>query len=479
MTAENAKKGTNAWSFPAKEGASDSELAGYLNHDSITSGTRLTLYVTSTFASFTATAYRLGWYGGTGGRQVWASATLPGKVQPKPLIKPGHMVDASNWTPTTTIDTTGWPEGVYLIKLAGGGKYKWVPLTIRSTSAAGKLLLVNATPTYQAYNAYGGYSLYRGPGGFVDRASSVSFNRPYDRTGGRLVTAGERQITELAERLGLPVAYATQVDVNNDPALLQGARGVVSEGHDEYWTVAMRDAWEKARDRGTNLAFFGANSSYWRIRITDGGRVVTSFKSSTADPVKGQADTTAQWRQNPHARPENSMTGLLYECFPARGPMVITDPTSWLLAGTGAKAGLRYNGLVGVEIDRAYPIAGTPSTLEVVAHTPVACGQIGQTYSDLAYYTAASGAGVVDTGSMSFSVGLLGPNPNYDIDTNSSRFSTQVATTLLRAMAAGPMGKAHPAHPNLASLHASASTSTGSGGAIGSVQSGTPQTGSQ
>ena len=37
------------------------------------------------------------------------------------------------------------------------------------------------------------------------------------------------------ERLGLPLAYISSVDLDLDPHVLDGARAVVSEAHDEYW----------------------------------------------------------------------------------------------------------------------------------------------------------------------------------------------------------------------------------------------------
>jgi hypothetical protein len=51
------------------------------------------------------------------------------------------------------------------------------------------------------------------------------------------------------------------------PGQLDGARAVVSEAHDEYWSPTMRAVLTRARDRGTSLAFIGANEIYRRIRL--------------------------------------------------------------------------------------------------------------------------------------------------------------------------------------------------------------------
>ena len=464
VVAENARVGTTAWQLPEAKWATDTELAGWVDHASVLPGDPVTMFTTSTLPSYTVTAYRMGDYAGRGGRVVWKSPSMPGVEQPACPVKALKMVDCSNWKQTQSIATKGWPEGLYLLKLVGSnGRGKYVPLTLRSRDTKGKVVLVNADATYQAYNAYGGYSLYVGPGGFFDRANVVSFNRPYDRSGARHVTAGERQVVTIAERLGLPLAYATNTDIAAAPRSLAGAAGVVSPAHDEYWNTAMRQAYLSARDGGTNLAFMGANAQYWRVRFQAGNRQMVGYKKKELDPVKDDVDTTTLWRNSPKARAENALVGLMYECFPARGALKVTEPDFWMFEGTGAKQGSLYPGVVGVEIDRAYPIPGTPKTLEVAAHSPVGCGDKGMTHSDLAYYTVPSGAGVFASGSMGFAVGIGAVNKGAGITKESSNFVTTVAGNLLTAMAAGPMGKAHPARPNLASLNASPDTSTGSG----------------
>ena len=182
------------------------------------------------------------------------------------------------------------------------------------------------------------------------------------------------------------------------------------------------------------------------------------------DPVQGPT-TTAMWRSAPNPRPENAFVGQLYEAFPAHGAVKVTAPQFFLFRGTGATAGATYPGLLGTEIDRAYPVTGTPKNLQVVAHSPVE-GPSGPTFGDMTYYTNDAGAGVFSTGSMSWAVGVLGPSAGYGIDARSSAFATRVTANLLHAMARGPMGRTHPAVGNLAGLHASSDTGTGTGGPV-------------
>lgn len=475
VTAENARPGARDWQV--RNVAGDTQLAGYFGQVSVTPGEDATLYATSTVGDYTLTAYRIGWYGGAGAREVWASpAPVPGVAQPAAEVAADRTV-TTRWRPSATVPTTGWPQGSYLVVLRAvtGGKGRYVPLTVRSERLRDRLVLDSANLTYQAYNQWGGHSLYKGPdGSFATRSLRVSFDRPYGRDGATEQFKFEVPVVQNAERVaardGLDLGYTTAWDLDRRPETLDGARGLVTMGHDEYWTVPERDAVEHARHQGTNLAFLGANVAYWRVRLEDGptgpARTVLGTKDPALDPVQGPT-TTVLWRAQPNPRPENSLTGMLYECFPARGPLVVHDASFFAFAAAGAKPGASYPGLVGTEIDRAYPIAGTPASLQVVAHSPVTCGAQGPTYGDTTYYTSASGAGVFASGTMLWAAALAGTTTGTGMTDASVRFARDVTDELLREMAKGPLGRDHPATPNLARLGASASTEHGTGGPVG------------
>lgn len=121
--------GTADWRV--REVAGDANLAGFADVTSTSAGHRVVLRVTATAPSFRVTAYRLGWHAGTGGREIWRSPDLPGWVQPKPLLAPGNMISAADWTPSADLDTTGWPPGSYLLKLTDSqNRQKAIPLVI-------------------------------------------------------------------------------------------------------------------------------------------------------------------------------------------------------------------------------------------------------------------------------------------------------------------------------------------------------------
>lgn len=466
--AENARPGTTDWQLPDAQLAGERELGGYTDRVSALPGEPVGLYVTSTLGPVTVAAYRVGDYGGTGGRLVWTSEPLPATRQADPVVEADRLA-TTHWTKTTDLATADWPDGAYLLKLTAGGRAKYVPFVVRTPSVAGRVVLVSAVTTFQAYNQWGGWSLYGGIGNV--RAGRVSFDRPQTGNGAPWFMADERPVIQLAESLGIPLAYTTSVDLDADADALAGASGVVSQGHDEYWTVAMRDRVEAARDAGTDVAFLGANAVYWRVRLEAGTlgerRTLVGYKG-THDPVKDSPETTVKWRSSPRARPENSLVGMLYECFPAYGPFVVHTPESFLFEGTGVVKGTAIPGVMGTEVDRVYPLADNPPTLQVVGHSPVQCGGSKKaTFADTTYYTTDAGSLVFATGSQDWVHVLWGPNPKKRIDDTSIAFVRRVTSNLLREMAR-PLGEAAPAAtPNVAAIGPEAATSTGTGGSIG------------
>jgi len=449
--AENKRPGTSAWRI-TDLGAPDA-IDGYADQQSVLPGQSFRLYVSTTATSFRVEAFRFGWYSGRQGRLVWTSARVRGQRQTAARITSGtHMVTAG-WRPSLTITTANWPPGSYLLRLdSSGGAQRYVPITVRSASTAGAVVILTDNTTWQAYNTWGGYSLYQGPDGLsADRGYAVSFDRPYDGDGAVRFLAFDEATIALAEYTGVRLAYETDVDLDQHPGLLQGARAVISLGHDEYYSQAMRAALTNARNAGVNLAFLGANAVYRHIRFADADRVVICYKDAAIDPLYGRddAETTQQWRDAPDPRPESVLTGVFYECNPVSAPWVVYDPSSWIFAGTGAYKGERFPGMVGPEYDRVNPAVPFPRPLQVLAHSPLTCDGFA-TFSDSAYYTVGSGAGVFASGTMRWVCAMRGPSCGHGVTRAAERFVDRATENLLRVFAAGPAGRPHPAVDNIA-----------------------------
>ncbi len=161
---ENDLPGDPRWNI-RHLGAPDA-IVGYAGQASVLPGEPVTLYVSTTARSFRVSAFRMGWYRGDEARLLWTSGPVKGHRQRQPeLIRPTNTVEA-RWGPSLTVPTHGWPEGSYLLRLdADHGAQRFVPVTVRSASTAGKTVIKNGVATWQAYNTWGGYDLYNGPGG--------------------------------------------------------------------------------------------------------------------------------------------------------------------------------------------------------------------------------------------------------------------------------------------------------------------------
>jgi hypothetical protein len=452
ITAENALPGSKDWKI-RKRGAPN-EIEGYADRVSVLPGEEFRLYVSTTTPDWKAEAFRVGWYGGDQARKVWTSEVEPGSRQAAAKIDPVTRTVTAPWTPSLTVRAAGWPEGSYLIKLtAHSGAQRYVPITVRSATTAGRTVLLNETTTWQAYNTWGGYNLYTGPAGAADRSKAVSFDRPYDRDGAYKFFAHEQASIVLAEKLGLPLAYTTDNDLHASPDLLDGARSLITLGHDEYWSKEMWAHARSARDQGVNLAFLGANAVNRHIRFAPtklgADRLVICYKGED-DPI-GRTDPseiTVDWRFGSPPRPESSLIGVQYSCFPADGPFTISKAGSWVFRGTGVKNGDSFEGLIGPETDQLNWYGPIPRPIEVLANSRIRCGT-SSTTSNATYYTTKSGAGVFATGTMRWNCALGGLTCGHGVTKQTSTFVKKVTTNILRAFAAGPAATTHPAHDNL------------------------------
>jgi hypothetical protein len=455
--AENDLPGDPDWAI-RQLGAPDA-IMGYAGKASVLPGQTFRLSVSTTARSFRATAFRIGWYRGDGARKIWASANLPGRQQNGPALAEATNTVSTSWDPVIQIRTDDWPEGAYLLRLdAETGAQRYVPITVSSASTAGKVVIRNSVATWQAYNTWGGYDLYVGPGtggpgtSYATRSLAVSLDRPYDLNGAAMFLTYERNLIKLAESMGLPLAYVTSMDIEADAHLLDGASALISPGHDEYWSPPERAHVTAARNAGVNLAFLGANAMFRRTRIED--RLVVCYKTSyTEDPMYGvdNALVTSNWRDAPDPEPESSVIGTLYEGYPAVAPYLVVSPESWIFQGTGAVKGTSFANLVGVEYDRVNPGYPVQRPIQVLSHSPLTCQGVAS-YADSAYYTHAGGAGVFNAGTMRWVEAIYGDQP-HGIGRAATAFVRRATANVLRAFADGPAAARYPARDNLAAMH--------------------------
>src|SRR5450756_880593 len=409
--AENSLPGTSGWKI--RHLGAEHEIEGYTGKASVLAGESFPLFASTTSSSFHVTAYRLGWYQGYGAREVWRSGKTRGGAQRAATVAASTNTVTTDWDPALEVPTHDWPAGAYLLKLdAESGAQRYVPITVRSPSCAGKVVLKACVQTWQAYNMWGGYDLYKdAAGAYANRSLVVSLDRPYDSHGADMFLTYERNVVKLAEYLaaehgGIDLAYVTSMDIAADPRLLGGARQVVCYKTDY-----------------------------------------------TQDPMYGRDDAqvTSDWREPPAADPESSLIGTIYEGYPADAALVVSSPKSWIFKGTGVAAGDSFPHLVGIEYDRVDPAYPVQRPIEVLSHSPLTC-QGKASFGDSAYYTHSGGAGVFNSGTMRWVEAIYGDQP-HGIGGQTPGFVRQSTTNILRAFADGPAAAKYPANDNLDAIH--------------------------
>jgi hypothetical protein len=432
---ENAKPGTTAWQLtnPASMFGVNStnpadyavaEIQGYASKASLNQGGSIDFFVrTINTNSYTLAIYRIGWYGGAGGRLMFGPVTLPGVVQPMPpapVFQPaGSGLVECNWTSVLSMTIpVDWVSGVYLVKLSlsSPAAESYIVFVVRDDARPSAILVQSEVATYQAYNEWGGSSLYSIANG-AKTGYKVSFNRPYWRNfgAGDFVSLNgnpgyEINLVRWLESQGYDVTYATDIDTHENPTLLSTHQVFIVNAHSEYWSWNMRDAVENGRDAGTNLMFLGANGAYWQVRFeasTAGvpDRTVVGYKElASMDPVADRRLVTTLWR---NIRPEGPMMGVEYNDASDVTPsdMIVTNASHWLFTGAGVTNGSIFPNVLGYETDSLSALA--PPGTTVLAHSPFPKGAP-QVNADMTIYTAASGANVLAAGTVEWVTGLDG-----------------------------------------------------------------------
>src|SRR4029079_2574452 len=86
--AENEKTGTTDWELtsPAKSG----EIEGYASLTSVNGGSSIDFFVNTVDPTYTVEIFRLGWYGGSGGRRMTDAVQFKGTKQAVPSSHPAN-----------------------------------------------------------------------------------------------------------------------------------------------------------------------------------------------------------------------------------------------------------------------------------------------------------------------------------------------------------------------------------------------------
>jgi len=353
---ENQKQGSPESEWALKGGVGDTNIQGFATNISVNHGDTIDFKIATDSTKYRLDIYRIGYYGGAGARKVDSieKTLTTAQVQPHPIVDYSvGLIDCGNWSVSASWDVPDDAvSGVYFAKLVredGTSGENMIPFIVRNDEDKSDITFQTSDTTWQAYNAWGGASLYYGnvplnPDDMISyvppncscgltaigRAYKVSYNRPFitttSPTGGPwdFIFGAEYPAIRWLEQNGYDINYISGVDSARDGAQLLNTKAFLSVGHDEYWSAEQRANVEAARDAGVNLAFWSGNEAYWKIRwetSIDGSgtpyRTLVSYKESLAHADIDPSNTgTGTWRDprfaDPGQEPENSLTGTMF-----------------------------------------------------------------------------------------------------------------------------------------------------------------------
>jgi Abnormal spindle-like microcephaly-assoc'd, ASPM-SPD-2-Hydin len=491
---ENSLPGDPTWNDFSSSLTQDA-ISGYGSKISVNHGDSLDLYVTTTAPSFTIDIYRTGWYNGAGARKITTLGTFTGIHQAIPKPDPVTGIVACNWTKATTLSIpTSWVTGVYLARLnASNGNKSFIFFVVRNDGGNEDVLFQASVTTYQAYNTWGGTSLYnnntdksifKGP-----HATKVSFDRPFnpgDSNGAGHYFFYEFKFVYWMESQGYNVAYTTNVDTDTNASTLTNHKAFLSVGHDEYWSKGMRDTVQQAINAGVNVAFFSANAMYWQIRFESNAagvsrRVEVGYKDFATDTTPPGPDpmwnvnnsiVTTNWRADPVNEPENGVIGVMFEDEVGQSyPFVVQNASSWVYAGTGFQNGSSVPGIVGYEYDKVFNNGASPAGLTILGNSPVVGDAAGNSFSNATLYTASSGARVFAAGTIQWSWGLANVQSNTYANAGIQRATANILNNFIGSQ--GSQGPAVTLNPTSISFGNQATGTTSAFQAVTVSNSGT------
>jgi hypothetical protein len=479
IVCENGQQGnpSSEWDIT---GAGDATIQGFATDISVNKGGTVNFKISTPASAYRLDIYRMGYYGGNGARKVaTVNGTGPqnraGANPTSCLTNSSGLIDCGNWAVSTSWAVPADAvSGIYFAKAVrtdtGGASH--IVFVVRDDSSNSDLLFQTSDTTWQAYNNYGGNSLYQGTGpgtggGSNGRAYKVSYNRPFNTravdNGQDWVFNAEYPMVRWLEGNGYNVSYFTGVDSDRLGNLISNHKVFLSVGHDEYWSGTQRANIETARDAGgVHLAFFSGNEVFWKTRWENSidssnatHRTLVCYKEThnfpnNTDPANAWTGT---WRdprgdeltppKTDGGRPENALLGPIFtvndgattsiKVPAADGKMRFWRNTGVASLAAGTTATLP-NGTLGYEWDEDLDNGFRPAGLvrlstSIVDNAPVLT-DYGSTYGSgtanhaLTLYRAGSGVLVFGAGTVQWSWGL---------DSNHDRAGTPVDANMQQA----------------------------------------------
>jgi N,N-dimethylformamidase beta subunit-like, C-terminal/Putative Ig domain/D-glucuronyl C5-epimerase, beta-sandwich domain len=278
-------------------------IEGYLSAFSVTQGQSIDIHTSTSDPTFSIEIFKIN---NAGNQLVLSIPDLTGIL----YSTPADAWLGANWPSAHTLTIpTSWESGLYLIKLQTVDSYSDLSVIVKEDQpgTSSDILVFDNSPTWVAYNNWGGKSLYPGSSTSSEPAPTVSIKRPKQN----VFRAEILELRSWLEHENISVEYASMFDLHNSPALLNNYNVVMLVGHSEYWSRDMRTHFDNFVTAGGNAIILSGNTLWWQIRI-EGDLLVCYRSDYQNDPLYNVNNTlvTSNWFDTPINEPENSSIGV-------------------------------------------------------------------------------------------------------------------------------------------------------------------------
>jgi hypothetical protein len=403
-------------------------------------------------------ALRIGWYQGSGARQVWDSGPINLKER-----KINHPRDATRMVDTrwpTTIRLKldqHWVPGFYLFitRSPEGIIENAAPFVIHSPLGSSKLMVMHSFITWNIYNSFGGRSGYFGAGATKpeqrsDRSRVISLDRPIVGSGGFSIHRDALSLVQFLEKAGINTDQYSDFDLDAWPSITKSYNGIVLGGHPEYFTRRIYDTLIAARNTGINIAILGGNTGIWQTRLADSkigkSRRIVMYRFAAQDPVTDLNQVTIKFEDHRLNIPPTLLTGSLADGVHVYGTIKAVSIPKWLkVPANAAISGISPDS----EVEHVVSTPASPPSVNILFSGAMHyrdAPTVGQKIRPVPvaqsiWFTTPSGAAIFNAGISTWSCDLIQTCAYSTVDEASRATMASVTTQILTLWQKKGVGK--------------------------------------
>ncbi len=341
--------------------------SGYSNKMTVTKGEEIIFYISTKVNPFSLSIYKRD-------QQLHLIQIIDGIEGAAQGIGDSSYWYGCQWNETYRfIIPESWQPGVYKARFPVSNGTREILFFVREPvpGTHSNILMVINQNTWNAYNNFGGKSIYDNRSSNNVRSYKVSFLRPSAAADGFPdYNFLEDKLISWAYSNNINMEFAVNYDVYANPDLLSNYDLVITAGHSEYWSRPERLQFENYISNGGKVMILSGNTCWWQVRYEDNGNTMVCYKDQFADPLNGVADSlvTVSWSSPPLNYPENILTGVSYRnagyvnvngllmASEGYGDYAAYNTHHWVYRGTNLKEGKEFGystTIVGYETDGA------------------------------------------------------------------------------------------------------------------------------